>query len=79
MFSIHFQNKDFKVRELDLPEFGSVLISTTSLSNLIVDENGNYLSDEAIAIDEQLFFFVEENEIDLDENELITIINSAIV
>lgn len=72
MFTINFQNKDFKIRELDLPEYGNVLISTTSLSDLIIDEKGNYLSNEAQILDEKIFYFVKDKQIDLDENKLIS-------
>lgn len=76
---IKVQNREFKTRELDLPEFGNVLISTESLNKLLVDEKGNYFSDEMIHIDEKIFFFVDENEIDFEENELIEIILSSII
>lgn len=78
MYNIEFKNQIFKVRELDMPEFGNVLISTTTLCDLLIDGNGNYLSEEAISVDEKLFFFVEENEINSDESELIETIMLAI-
>ena len=71
---IEFKNKEFKVREIDLPEFGNVLISTNSLNELLFNEEGSYISDEAVEVDEQIFYFVEENEIELPEEELVTLI-----
>lgn len=65
---------EFKVREIDLPEFGNVLISTNSLNELLFNEEGSYISDEAVEVDEQIFYFVEENEIELPEEELVTLI-----
>jgi hypothetical protein len=65
MDNIKFQNQNFKLRELDLPEFGNVLISTFSLNDKLMNENGSYVSEEALNIDERIFYFVEENEISL--------------
>ena len=65
---------EFKVKEIDLPEFGNVLISTNSLNELLFNEEGSYISDEAVEVDEQIFYFVEENEIELPEEELVTLI-----
>ena len=73
MDTIKFENKEFKVRELNLAGFGHVLISTTLLNDLLFHE-GNYVSDEAAYIDEQIFYFVEVKQIDLRENELINLL-----
>jgi len=70
---IGFQNREFKVREISLPEFGDVLISTNSLNELLL-KDGSYVSDEAIRIDEQIFYFVDENEIAFSDEELISLI-----
>jgi hypothetical protein len=63
---IIFQNISYKIRELNLPKFGDVLISTTSLIEKLFDLTGKYVSEEALLIDEQIFYFVEECEIDND-------------
>ena len=72
--SIKFQNKEFEVRELKLFEFGDVFISTISLNELLINESGNYTSEEAISIDEKIFYFVDENEIKLSNRKLKKII-----
>jgi len=74
MDTIEFQNKDFKVRKIELPEFGNVLISTNSLNELLLNDDGNYTSDEAEAVDEEIFYFVEDNEIEHSEKELIKLV-----
>lgn len=71
MATIEFQNKEFKVREIELSEFGNVLISTNSLNQLLLNDYGGYISDEAKIVDEKIFYFVENNEIELNEEELI--------
>ncbi len=67
---ITFQNTSYKTREIELLEFGNVLISTDALNNKLLDENGSYISEQALRIDEQIFYFVEEGEIDLLDTEL---------
>jgi hypothetical protein len=74
MDNIKFQNQIFKVREIDLPEFGNVLISTCSLNNKLINEKGSYISEDALGIDEQLFYFVEDYEITLPNQKLTDII-----
>lgn len=75
---IKFQNREFKAREIALPEMGSVLVSTNSLNELLLDNSGRYVSNEAILVDESIFYFVEESEIVLDSNELVNLITSNI-
>lgn len=74
MDSIEFQNQEFKVREIELPEFGNVLISTNSLNELLLNEDGCYTSDESEIVDEKIFYFVDDNEIELSEEELIKVV-----
>ena len=78
MQTIEFQNKEFKIREVYLHEFGNVIVSTISLNRQLLNKVGNYVSDEARFVDEQLFFFVEESEIDLPEYKLIDIITEQV-
>ena len=75
MDSIKFLNKEFKVREIKLPKIGYVFISTTNLSDALLNNGSEYVSKEAQNIDERLYFFVEENEIELDESDLINLIS----
>jgi hypothetical protein len=67
---IIFQNRRYKTRELELPEFGDVLISTDTLNDNLLGENGSYASEQALNIDEQVFYFVEEHEIELPDTKL---------
>ena len=79
MDRITFQNQEFKTREIELPKFGQVLLSTISLNQLLMKKNGGYTSDLAETLDEKIFFYVEDSEIDLSETELINVINSEII
>ena len=75
MVTINFQNKEFKVREIELSEIGNILISTNSLNESLLNKNGGYISDDAITLDENIFYFVNDNEIELSNDELINLIN----
>lgn len=76
---ITFQNTTFKSREINLTEFGDVLISTNALNTLLMNESGSYVSEEAIKIDELIFYFVEEHAIDLPEDELRTLLLTEVI
>jgi len=76
--AILFQNKIFPLRHLESPLFGYMPVSTTELNELIMDPNGEYTSEEAIAIDEEIFFFVSEQEIMVSYNELIHLIHNEV-
>lgn len=71
---IEFQNKEYLIREVELPEIGNVLISTVELSDLLINEKGGYVSNEAISVDERIYYFVEENEIKLSDDDLIKLL-----
>ncbi len=76
---IIFRNKKYKSRGIYLSEFYEVLVSTTSLSDALMNEEAtNFVSELARLIDEQIYFFVEEAEIDLPEDELRTLLLDAI-
>ncbi|TAH26169.1 MAG: hypothetical protein EAZ07_05640 [Cytophagales bacterium] len=79
MNTIKFQNKEYKTREIELPEFGNVLISTTSLNDALLNNGSNYVSDEAKNIDDEIYFFVEENEIEMNEVDLVKLISQQVV
>lgn len=74
MDEITFLNKQFRVRKIKLPDLGYVLISTTNLNDVLMVNGSEYVSDVAQKIDEQIYFFVEENEIELNKKELTKIV-----
>jgi hypothetical protein len=78
MDTINFQNKEFKVREVELPEIGNVLISTNSLNELLLNNDGGYVSDEAITADENIFYFIDDSEMELTDDELINLITKEL-
>ena len=76
---LKFQKIDYKFREIQLLDLGSVLISTTSLNNALMSNGSDYVSDEAKRVDEEIYFFVEEDEIELNEVDLGKLICTQIV
>lgn len=71
---ITFQNIDYKSKTIFLSDFGNVLISTNSLNEKLLNNFGSYTSEEAFWIDEQIFFFVEDIDIDLPISKLTKLI-----
>lgn len=78
MNKIEFQNNQYKVREVEIHEIGNVLISTTSLNHLLLNDDGSYVSDEAISIDESIYYFVDKNDIELSDDELISLLTTEV-
>ncbi len=78
MGTIEFQKKQYRIREINLPKLGEVLISTTTLNEVLL-ENGNYVSNEAARIDEQIFYFVNEREITFSNKKLINLVTTEVL
>jgi len=79
MNRISFLNKSYPVRELFLDSISlEVTISTSDLNDALMNKDGSYVSESARIIDEEIFFFVERNEIELNDIELIKILEEAI-
>ena len=76
--TIEFQKMQYRVREIKLPNLGEVLISTTSLNDALL-KNGKYVSNDALAIDEQIFYFVNEREITFSNKKLINLVSTQVL
>lgn len=74
MDTIKFKNKEYKLREIELPELGNVFISTTSFNDALLNNGSDFVSKEAQIIDEEIYFFVEENEIEFNEADLVKLV-----
>ena len=71
---IEFKGDVFHTRSLVF-EGNDVLLSTISLNDKLLDSNGKYVSDDAERIDNDIFYFVEENEIELSDKDLHELLN----
>ena len=79
MDSIMFNNQIFPVRKVEMKEYGNVLISTALLNTILMKEDGNYLCEEARIIDEQIFYFIEPEEIHYSENSLTKLLIHQVI
>ena len=75
---ITFQNQLYPVREIFLPKFGDVLITTQSLNEKLFNVDYQYVSNEAEHIDNQIFYYVENDKINLPHLKLSSILNGEI-
>ncbi len=74
---IKFEGKEFPSVIVNLP-FGERKISNTQLNESLMNFDGSYVSEEARLIDEEIFYFVEEEVLRFRKNKLITKILSEI-
>ena len=76
-----FNGEDYPTRliALDIPEIsGQQLISVDSLDVALMTKDGCYVSEEARAIDEEVFFYVPDKMIDAEENILIQYVKDMV-
>ena len=72
--NIKFQNRTFPLRELEFTKYNNVVISTIELNNLLMTNTGGFVSEEAEAIDECIYYYVESNQLSLSDKQLIKLI-----
>ncbi len=70
MDSIIFDQKNYPTRDIFIPTYGIVTISTEELNDSLMNEDGSYSSREALYVDERIFFFVKKEDIVLNDNVL---------
>lgn len=71
MDTIKFNNKHYGLRKLLFP-FGTRLVATTDLNESLFDMKSlDYVSEEARVIDESIYFFVESEQLKLDDEKLV--------
>ena len=76
-----FNGEEYLTRliALDMPEIsGQQLISVDSLDVALMTKDGCYVSEEARAIDEEVFFYVPDKMIDAEENILIQYVKDMV-
>ena len=76
-----FNGEDYPTRliALDMSEIsGQQLISVDSLDVALMTKDGCYVSEEARAIDEEVFFYVPDKMIDAEENILIQYVKDMV-
>ena len=79
MFRFNGEEYSTRLIALDMPEIsGQQLISVDSLDVALMTKDGCYVSEEARAIDEEVFFYVPDKMIDAEENILIQYVKDMV-
>jgi len=78
MESIIFKEEFYPIREIKIPGYGNVIVSTSNLNSKIISEDGSYFSEFASILDEDIFYYVEPNQIMFEESRLINLIMSEL-
>ena len=79
MDTILFNNKEFPIREVELPNIGVVFISVNSLNKLLFNEDGSFLSSEAESVDNTIFYYVDENEFLFSDADLLNLLHLEVL
>lgn len=70
MNTITFENNKYRIREIEIEGIGIRTIASTTLNKKLITEEGSYTSDEAIYKDEQIYFFVDPDKLNLKDSAL---------
>lgn len=74
---VKFRKIKYPIRDITFP-FGERTVGTEKLNSALMNKNGSYVSEAARMIDESIFYFVEECNLQIQESELISKITSEI-
>lgn len=76
---IIYNNKAFPFRNIFLEELDSIVtISTSELNSILINDKGEYNSESAKFIDEQIYFFVDKEQMDLPEEQFVILLKKTI-
>lgn len=73
MDTITFDGVKYPVRIIHLEEFGVQIVSAESLEDKLLDD-GEFVSEEAMAVDSQIFFHIPDEIIE-DEGKVMSYLN----
>ena len=77
METIKFNQREYPTLLLNFP-FGERMISVAKLNDNLMNEDGSYVSENARLVDEDIFYFVDEEDLNLSDDELVQLILSEI-
>lgn len=76
MSTIDFNGEAYPIRDIQMP-FGLRTVAVSKLNDALVNAEGTYSTNDAIKVDEKIFFFLNEDEFNLSEMEIVkTILES---
>lgn len=64
---MEYKGKVYPVYEVEIPGWGIQLVSVESLENALLTQDYEYVDDKARYIDEQIFFYVGDDDIERDD------------
>lgn len=70
-----FQGETYKTREVQVPLTCSCLIGTEDLEAVLMDDD-DFVSEEAMKIDERICYYVTNEEMNLPEDELSALLHN---
>jgi hypothetical protein len=79
MHTIEFENKKFRIRYVYIENEGTRIIASTALNKRLLTKEGDYKSDEARYIDEEIYFFVNQAKLKLQDQSLGKYVNKYCV
>lgn len=79
MEKILYKNRFYKTRTILLKEFGEVTIGSTSLSEILFDNEKGYANESVRLIDEKIFYFVPAEYFSFSDEKLAEKITAEIV
>lgn len=72
-------NRIYPVRRVSIEGYGDNLaVSTTSLQKAMFNKKGGYKNLNCILLDEKIFFFVDDKDINLPDEELVKKIKESL-
>ncbi len=76
MIKVTINGREFNIRVLDVEgELNGKTIGTENLNEMLLDEEGGYISEDARRLDETICFYVPVDKIALPDNQLAEYIN----
>lgn len=79
-FTIKYDGIYYPYRELETLSFGEVLVGTTDLEKVLMDEDMcECVSDEATVIDQQIFYYIESFQMEFSDDELLELIEKEVI
>ena len=64
---MEYKGKIYPARLLTIPDWGEFIVSVESLEKELLPDGKSYADEEARWVDEQIFYYVPDEEIDLDD------------
>jgi len=76
---LKFDQTTYLIRTIPTPVFGEVDVASVSLNDKLMEVAGRYISEEARLIDEQIFFYVDDDVLHNSEEYLIKYLEEEVL